>query len=74
MFLSKDELFKDGGPRVMLDENPLDLSEDFNSFIQACRKGDLKTCQELISVGVNINAKDQFDYSPLIIVSGVTKR
>jgi ankyrin repeat protein len=35
----------------------------------ACRHGDLKRCQELISQGVNINGKDRFDYTPLIIVS-----
>lgn len=55
---------------VLRDENPLDQSSDFTKFLQACRKGDLKTCQELISNGVNINGKDRFDYTPLIIVSG----
>lgn len=55
---------------VLRDENPLDQSSDFANFLQACRKGDLKTCQELISSGVNINGKDRFDYTPLIIVSG----
>jgi ankyrin repeat protein len=34
----------------------------------ACRRGDLRRCQELISEGVNINGKDRFDYTPLIIV------
>jgi hypothetical protein len=34
----------------------------------ACRRGDLRRCQELISDGVNINGKDRFDYTPLIIV------
>ena len=55
---------------VLRDENPLDLSDDFNSFLEACRRGDLKQCQELISSGVNINGKDNFDYTPLIVVSG----
>lgn len=54
---------------VLRDENPLDLSESFNQFLQACRRGDLRTCQELISAGVNINGKDKFDYTPLIVVS-----
>ena len=55
---------------VLREENPLDLSPEFNEFIQACRASDLKRCQELIFSGVNINGKDEFDYTPLIIVSG----
>lgn len=64
----KDEhqLIKDG---ILRDENPLDQSSDFANFLEACRKGDLKTCQELISNGINLNGKDHFDYTPLIIVS-----
>jgi len=54
---------------VLRDENPLDLSEEFKELLQACRKGDLKRTQELISAGVNINGKDNFDYTPLILVS-----
>lgn len=54
---------------ILRDENPLDLTSDFGKFLTACRKGDLKTCQELISNGVNINGKDAFDYTPLIIAS-----
>jgi ankyrin repeat and BTB/POZ domain-containing protein 1 len=54
---------------VLLEENPLDESPEFNEFLMACRHGDLKRCQELISQGVNINGKDRFDYTPLIIVS-----
>lgn len=53
---------------ILRDENPLDQSDDFYKFLTACRKGDLRTCQELISNGVNINGKDHFDYTPLIIV------
>ncbi|KAH6686925.1 BTB/POZ domain-containing protein [Plectosphaerella plurivora] len=60
------ELIQSG---VLRDENPLDVSEGFNQLIQASRRGDLKTCQELISAGVNINGKDKFDYTPLIIAS-----
>lgn len=55
---------------ILRDENPLDASDDFHSFLEACRRGDLKRCQELISSGVNINGKDSFDYTPLIVVSG----
>ena len=50
------------------DENPLDTSPEFNELLIACRHGDLKKCQELINFGVNINGKDKFDYTPLIIV------
>ncbi|KAL2212762.1 hypothetical protein CC79DRAFT_1286342 [Sarocladium strictum] len=52
------------------EENPLDTTAEFNEFLLACRHGDLRKCQELISQGVNINGKDKFDYTPLIIVSG----
>ena len=55
---------------LLKEENPLDTSTDFRHFCEACRRGDLKACQELISKGVNINARDEFDYTPLICVSG----
>lgn len=51
------------------EENPLDLSDEFRTFCEACRRGDLKVCQEMISSGVNLNARDKFDYTPLILVS-----
>jgi ankyrin repeat/BTB/POZ domain-containing protein 1 len=54
---------------VLRDENPLDTSTQFQEFLLACRHGNLRKCQELISEGVNINGKDAFDYTPLIIVS-----
>ncbi|UZP45886.1 hypothetical protein NXS19_013698 [Fusarium pseudograminearum] len=54
---------------VLLDENPLDETPEFHEFLMACRRGDLRKCQELISQGVNINGKDRFDYTPLIIAS-----
>ncbi|KAH7161284.1 hypothetical protein EDB81DRAFT_339337 [Dactylonectria macrodidyma] len=76
MVLRKDELegtlaqeailIKSG---VLRDENPLDDSPEFVEFLAACRHGDLRTCQELIGRGVNINGKDSFDYTPLIIAS-----
>lgn len=50
------------------DENPLDMSENFSALCEACRRGDLKTCQEVVVTGVNINARDRFDYTPLILV------
>ncbi|TGJ85667.1 hypothetical protein E0Z10_g3092 [Xylaria hypoxylon] len=54
---------------VLRDDNPLDSSEEFNELLEACRRGDLKRTQELISAGVNLNGKDKFDYTPLIIAS-----
>jgi hypothetical protein len=63
----KDEhqLIKDG---VLRDDSPLDVSEEFSKLCDACRRGDLKACQESITTGVNINARDRFDYTPLILV------
>ncbi|KAL4904615.1 hypothetical protein BDW74DRAFT_185529 [Aspergillus multicolor] len=54
---------------TIIDENPLDLSEPFRELCEACRKGDLKVCQEKITEGVNINARDPYDYTPLILAS-----
>jgi hypothetical protein len=64
----KDEhqLIQDG---VLQDDSPLDVSGEFRKLCEACRRGDLKECQEAIATGVNINARDQFDYTPLILVS-----
>ena len=51
------------------EDSPLDLSENFTKLCEACRRGDLKSCQEMITTeGVNINARDRFDYTPLILV------
>ena len=76
MVLRKDQLetkLKDDNQLiqsgVLRNEHPLDLSDNFNQFLVACRRGDLRRCQELINSGVNLNGKDQFDYTPLIIVS-----
>ena len=51
------------------EDSPLDVSESFGKLCEACRKGDMKVCQEMITEGVNINARDQFDYTPLILVT-----
>ena len=51
------------------EDNPLDTSETFKKLCEACRRGDLKGCQEAITEGANINARDAFDYTPLILVS-----
>jgi len=51
------------------EDNPLDTSPEFRVFCEACRRGDLKTCQEQISLGININARDEYDYTPLILAS-----
>lgn len=51
------------------DENPIDLSSEFQRLCDACRRGDLRACQEQITAGVNLNARDVYDYTPLILVS-----
>ncbi|KAL1889843.1 hypothetical protein Cpir12675_005640 [Ceratocystis pirilliformis] len=48
---------------------PLNKSPKFEALLEACRRGDLKTCHELIISGVNINARDRYDYTPLILAS-----
>lgn len=55
------------------EDNPLDMSDDFRILCEACRRGDLKICQEQISKGVNLNARDQYDYTPLILVSSCAR-
>lgn len=66
----KDEhqLIQDG---ILRDESPLDNSPEFLNLCHSCRIGDLKGCQEALTSGVNINARDAFDYTPLILVSSV---
>jgi ankyrin repeat and BTB/POZ domain-containing protein 1 len=51
------------------EDNPLDQSQSFRRLCDACRRGDLKVCQETITEGANVNASDEFDYTPLILVS-----
>lgn len=53
---------------VLRDDNPLEEGQLFKDFLLACRHGDLRKCQEYINLGVNINGKDKFDYTGLIIV------
>lgn len=65
--LHKEKKLIDDG--TLKEENPLDLSESFQALCNACRRGDLKLCQEKITEGVNINARDLYDYTPLILVS-----
>ena len=60
------QLIEDGR---LKEDSPLDLSQSFARLCEACRRGDLKLCQEMITNGANINARDQFDYTPLILVS-----
>ena len=62
---NEKKLIKEG---TIKDDNPLDLSQPFEDFCNACRKGDLKVCQEKITEGVNVNARDPYDYTPLILV------
>ncbi|KAF2635003.1 hypothetical protein P280DRAFT_462375 [Massarina eburnea CBS 473.64] len=51
------------------EDSPLDTSVAFLDFCEACRRGDLKAAQELLQAGVNVNARDQHDYTPLILAS-----
>lgn len=81
MVLRKHELEgKLGEERLMIkngvlrDENPFDTSPEFKELVEACRRGDLRKCQELISMGANINGKDNFDYTPLIVVRSLPQR
>jgi len=62
----EQKLIQDG---KLKEDNPLDLSETFTKLCEACRRGDMKGCQEMIIEGANINARDRFDYTPLILVS-----
>ena len=63
--LEENKLIKDGR---LKEDNPLDVSENFWKLCEACRRGDLKVSQEMITEGANINARDKFDYTPLILV------
>ncbi|KAJ5166200.1 uncharacterized protein N7482_004981 [Penicillium canariense] len=63
---NEKKLIKEG---TIKDDNPLDLSEPFRELCSACRRGDLKVCQEKITEGVNVNARDSYDYTPLILAS-----
>ena len=49
------KLIEDG---TLKEDNPLDDSKIFIRLCEACRRGDLKTCQEMIIEGANINARD----------------
>lgn len=77
--LRKDELERalleerqDVSSGRLKEENPVDTSPDFQILCNACRRGDLKVCQEQISKDVNLNARDMYDYTPLILVSHQT--
>ncbi|KAI9814707.1 MAG: hypothetical protein M1826_002153 [Phylliscum demangeonii] len=49
------------------EENPLDSTDEFRQLCQACRLGDMGGCVEAIAAGANIDGRDEFDYSPLIL-------
>ncbi|CAI6339242.1 unnamed protein product [Periconia digitata] len=51
------------------EDSPLDTSEEFRLFCEACRRGDLKVCQEMLQANIQINARDIYDYTPLILAS-----
>jgi ankyrin repeat/BTB/POZ domain-containing protein 1 len=54
---------------ILKEDNPLDSSDEFRILCEACRRGDLKLVHEKIAQGANVNGKDLFDYTPLILVS-----
>ncbi|KAJ8067279.1 hypothetical protein OCU04_004639 [Sclerotinia nivalis] len=65
----KDEhqLIKEGH---LKDDSPLDTSPEFQELCLASRLGDVKRCRQAITTpGININARDLFDYTPLILAS-----
>ena len=68
--LKEKKLIEEG---ILKEDNPLDVTDNFRKLCEACRRGDLKVCQEMIREGVNINARDPFDYTPLILVSLIAK-
>lgn len=63
--LEEKKLIEDG---KLKEDSPLDVSQKFSKLCEACRQGDLKRCQEMITEGANINSRDAFDYTPLILV------
>lgn len=69
--VNEKKLIKEGHIK---EDNPLDNSESFRQLCAACRQGDLKVCQEKITEGVNVNARDHYDYTPLILVSPLANR
>ncbi|RAL65907.1 hypothetical protein DID88_005569 [Monilinia fructigena] len=61
------ELIKEG---LLRDESPLDTSPEFQELCIACRIGDVERFQKAVTTpGININARDPFDYTPLILAS-----
>ena len=67
--LQREQQLIQGG--AIKEDNPLDVSSEFNKLCEAARRGDLKRCQEALTEGANINARDRFDYTPLILVRPV---
>jgi hypothetical protein len=50
-------------------ENPVDRSNLFKYLMDAIRVGHIKVVQDCISAGkINLQAVDEYDYSPLILV------
>ncbi|KAK9239574.1 hypothetical protein V1525DRAFT_397822 [Lipomyces kononenkoae] len=48
--------------------NPIDVTR-FHELCEACRAGDLEQVDNIVSFGVDVNAIDEFDYTPLILAS-----
>lgn len=43
--------------------------DSFKALCDACRTGNAQQAMAMINEGVNIHALDEYDYSPLVIVS-----
>lgn len=70
LFLERREAEEAGAGPQARNRNPFDDSEPFQRLCMACRRGDVKAVQSLISFErVNVNAVDRFDYPPLTLVS-----
>ena len=61
----EQKLIKDGR---LKEAHPHDETELFQRLCEACRRGDLKTSQEALTEGANINAKDRYDSTPITLV------
>ncbi|KAK9495508.1 hypothetical protein V1508DRAFT_364740 [Lipomyces doorenjongii] len=64
-------LWREEGARVnTIDDLPSQQDKTrFHELCEACRAGDLEQVDNMVSFGVDVNAIDEFDYTPLILAS-----